>query len=115
MPSTDELQFAPTSTGGSPDAQPPFAGTPPFESWGRYPAYDAKVVPLHWQGDFPRVIDGVHSGALAVGLGRSYGDVCLLKDGTLLQTTGMNRLIDFNAETGVLTAESGISLAQILD
>ena len=48
-------------------------------------------------------------------MGRSYGDVCLLKDGNLLLTTGMNRLINFDAETGLLTAEAGITLAQILD
>ncbi len=48
-------------------------------------------------------------------MGRSYGDVCLLKDGNLLVTTGMNRLIDFDPETGLLTAEAGITLAQILD
>ena len=94
--------------------QPP-SGPPQFESWGRYPKYGAKVVPLNWQGDFPGVLAGSHESALPVGLGRSYGDVCLLKDGTLLQTTGMSRLIDFNPETGVLTAEAGISLAQILD
>ena len=48
-------------------------------------------------------------------MGRSYGDVCLLKDGNLLVTTGMNRLIAFDPETGLLTAEAGITLAQILD
>jgi FAD/FMN-containing dehydrogenase len=48
-------------------------------------------------------------------MGRSYGDVCLLKDGNLLLTTGMNRLLDFDPETGLLTAEAGITLAQILD
>jgi FAD/FMN-containing dehydrogenase len=88
---------------------------PPFESWGRYPAFDATLRPLHWQGDFPSAIAGVHTGALAVGMGRSYGDVCLLKDGTLLPTTGMDRLLSFDAETGLLTAEAGITLAQILD
>jgi FAD/FMN-containing dehydrogenase len=93
----------------------PFTGKPPFESWGRYPAYDATVKALHWQGDFPHIIDGVHSGALPVGMGRSYGDVCLLKDGTLIKTTGMNRLLAFDPATGLLTAESGITLAQILD
>lgn len=93
----------------------PFTGTPPFESWGRYPRYNATVKNLHWQGDFPRIIDGVHTGALPVGMGRSYGDVCLLKDGTLLRTTGMNRLLAFDAATGLLTAEAGITLAQILD
>jgi FAD/FMN-containing dehydrogenase len=87
----------------------------PFESWGRYPTYPSTVVPLHWQGDFPGSLEGIHSGALAVGMGRSYGDVCLLKDGTLLQTTSMNRLLAFDPATGILTAEAGISLAQILD
>jgi len=90
-------------------------GPAPFESWGRYPAYDAKVLPLNWQTDFPHVLDGVHGGALAVGMGRSYGDVCLLKDGTLLQTTSMNRLLAFDPISGLLTAEAGITLAQILD
>ena len=87
-------------------------GTPEFESWGRYPEYNATLKPLYWQGDFPGVLDGVHNGALAVGLGRSYGDVCLLDGGTLLPTTAMNRLIDFDPETGLLTAEAGITLAQ---
>ncbi len=90
-------------------------GKPPFESWGRYPTYDAKLIPLHWQSDFPAVTQDLHDGALPVGMGRSYGDVCLLKDGNLLVTTGMNRLIDFDPETGLLTAEAGITLAQILD
>ena len=101
-----------TTTAATPEPDP---APPQFESWGRYPRYNARVVPLNWQSDFPGVIAGSHDSALPVGMGRSYGDVCLLKDGTLLQTTGMNRLIDFNAATGILTAESGISLAQILD
>ena len=91
------------------------AGKAPFESWGRYPTYGAKIVPLHWQSDFPAAIDGIHNGALPVGMGRSYGDVCLLKDGNLLLTTTMNRLIAFDTETGLLTAEAGVTLAQILD
>jgi FAD/FMN-containing dehydrogenase len=90
-------------------------GPAPFESWGRYPTYGAKIVPLHWQSDFPGVTNGLHNGALPVGMGRSYGDVCLLRDGNLLLTTGMNRLIGFDAETGFLTAEAGVTLAQILD
>lgn len=89
--------------------------SPPFESWGRYPKYDANVIPLNWREDFPRVAQGLANGVLPVGMGRSYGDVCLLEGGNLLVTTGMNRLIDFNPATGVLTAEAGITLAQILD
>jgi FAD/FMN-containing dehydrogenase len=112
MPSSAELDFntpQPTEAGDKPSAPPP------FESWGRYPEYNADLKQLHWQGDYPKAIDGVHHGALAVGMGRSYGDVCLLKDGTLVQTTSMNRLLDFDPVTGLLTAEAGITLAQILD
>ncbi len=108
MPSAVETP----TTNAAPDTTPV---KPPFESWGRYPVYDADVRSIHWQDQFPRVIDGVHHGALPVGMGRSYGDVCLLKDGTLVKTTGMNRLLGFDPATGVLTAEAGITLAQILD
>lgn len=86
-----------------------------FESWGRYPNHRAKLTPLHWQSDFPAVIQNMHDGILPVGMGRSYGDVCLLNQGNLLVTTGMNRLLAFDPSTGVLTAEAGITLAQILD
>jgi FAD/FMN-containing dehydrogenase len=104
-----EVVTSPASGSASP------AGSPQFESWGRYPKYDAKVIPLNWRDDFPRVAAGLHNGALPVGMGRSYGDVCLLEGGNLLLTTGMNRLIDFDPVTGILTAEAGITLAQILD
>jgi FAD/FMN-containing dehydrogenase len=112
MSSSAELDF---HTPPPDEASEKPTAPPPFESWGRYPVYQAELKQIHWQGDFPRAIDGVHHGALAVGMGRSYGDVCLLKDGTLLQTTSMNRLLDFDPATGLLTAETGITLAQILD
>jgi FAD/FMN-containing dehydrogenase len=90
-------------------------GKPPFESWGRYPTYDAEVRTLHWQSDFPAILEDTRNGALPVGMGRSYGDVCLLQEGTLLRTTGMDRLLGFDPSTGLLTAEAGVTLAEILD
>lgn len=84
-----------------------------FESWGRYPNLQSEVVPLHWTSDFP-LRRGINK-QLPVGFGHSYGDVCLLGNGTLLQTTGMDRLLHFNPESGVLKCEAGISLACILD
>ena len=112
MPATAEPRLA---NPVPPAAEPTALGHAPFESWGRYPTYDAEVKNLHWQGDFPRAIQDTHHGVLPVGMGRSYGDVCLLENGTLLKATGMNRLLNFDPETGLLTAEGGITLAQILD
>jgi FAD/FMN-containing dehydrogenase len=97
------------------EALPQPEGQAPFESWGRFPRYPGRIVPMHWQQDFPANIAGLHNGALPVGMGRSYGDSCLLKDGNLVLTTGMNRLLHFDPETGILTAEAGLTLAQILD
>ncbi|MGA8107847.1 MAG: FAD-binding protein, partial [Acidobacteriaceae bacterium] len=87
---------------------------PGFESWGRYPKLAAEVVPLHWRTEFP-LARPTGRKQLPVGLGRSYGDVCLLENGTLLATPGMDRLLHFDAATGVLCCEAGASLEQILD
>jgi len=92
----------------------PIEEAPTFESWGRYPKLQAEVVPLHWASDFPLSQPPVTK-QLPVGLGRSYGDVCLLENGTLLQTSGMDRLLCFDPATGLLRCEAGISLQQILD
>ena len=56
-----------------------------------------------------------YDGSLTIhGLGRSYGDVCLTKNGTMLVTTGINRLIDFDSEGGKIVAEAGVTLDEIL-
>jgi FAD/FMN-containing dehydrogenase len=114
MSATRTLPDSPAAPAPEPSGQAA-SQTDAFESWGRYPKYSAHIVPLHWQQDFPANVAGLHNGALPVGMGRSYGDSCLLQDGNLLLTTGMNRLIAFDAETGLLTAEAGVTLAQILD
>lgn len=86
-----------------------------FESWGRYPKIDSELRPLHWTGDFPPPGDLPPSSLLPVGMGRSYGDVGLLQNGTLLSTQGLDRLLAFNAQSGLLRCESGVTLAEILD
>jgi hypothetical protein len=108
---TAEPEVVPTASASTESAP----GQPRFESWGRYPKYGAKVIPLNWRATSPPSWRERTTARSRSDMGRSYGDVCLLKDGTLLQTTGMSRLIDFDPATGVLTAEAGISLAQILD
>ena len=51
---------------------------------------------------------------LGYGLGRSYGDSCLNQDGVLIQMSGLNRILTFDNETGDLTCEGGVTIAQIL-
>jgi FAD/FMN-containing dehydrogenase len=83
------------------------------ESWGRYPrATPAKIsrltnrlAPLP-ESDLP---------LLVYGNGRSYGDVCLNDGGHVLLARGLDRFIAFDADTGVLRAEAGVLLSEILE
>lgn len=51
---------------------------------------------------------------LPFGNGRSYGDVCLNDGGALLLARGLDRWIAFDPATGVLRAEAGVLLSEIL-
>jgi FAD/FMN-containing dehydrogenase len=46
--------------------------------------------------------------------GRSYGDSCLNDGGALLDVAGLDRLIAFDADQGLLRCEPGVTLAQVL-
>ena len=58
--------------------------------------------------------DGEWRSRLAIGLRRSYGDSCLNSDGAMIDMSGLDRFISFDAASGVLRAEAGASLSQIL-
>lgn len=69
-----------------------------------------RIVPLHWPPDrLP-----AERPLLAQGLGRSYGDVCLNADGTLLATRGLDRFLALDEGGPTLTCEAGVSLGEIL-
>lgn len=51
---------------------------------------------------------------MAIGLRRSYGDSCLNSGGALIDMRGLDRFIAFDAESGILRAEAGVSFSEIL-
>ena len=84
------------------------------QSWGRYPASaPACVVPLTWRTALPPLA-AIGEPVLAYGQGRSYGDACLNNGGALLDTRGLDRFIAFDPATGLLRAEAGVTLAEVL-
>ncbi len=81
-------------------------------SWGRLQASPHQVSYLHDRDRIPRDIGGLAPG-LAHGMGRSYGDVCLNPGGSLWITTGLDKFIDFDPNTGLLSCEAGVLLRDI--
>ncbi|MBL1266188.1 MAG: FAD-binding oxidoreductase [Halomonas sp.] len=82
-------------------------------SWNRLPKVAPEAVYALTQRT-AIVPDSLPRPMLAYGNGRSYGDVCLTEQGTLLLTRGLDRFIEFDAQHGVLRCEAGVTLAEIL-
>lgn len=83
--------------------------------WGRYPSHRGHVYRPERLTDVARVLtSGAQPSFISRGLGRSYGDAALNKDGGIISHLRLNRLLAFDAEAGVLECETGISLAEII-
>ena len=53
-------------------------------------------------------------GVIARGLGRSYNNAAQSADGVVISTARMNRIIELDATTGLVTCEAGVSLEQLM-
>jgi len=90
-----------------------------YESWGRTPKADHQVTRMAGRSSsLPELpADGT---ILPYGCGRSYGDSCLNnheagQTGHILATDNLDRFIAFCPDSGLLTVEAGVTLADILD
>lgn len=79
--------------------------------WGRYPVTEAEVARVRSREDLVEQLRRPGPW-LAQGSCRSYGDACL--GARVLSTLPLGHLLAFDAETGVLRAEAGITLDEIL-
>jgi decaprenylphospho-beta-D-ribofuranose 2-oxidase len=84
----------------------------PISGWGRYPVQTCELQRPERYADL-RPDDSVS--LIARGQGRSYGDAALNENGRVLLTERINRLLDFDLESGILRAEAGVTLAEILN
>jgi FAD/FMN-containing dehydrogenase len=76
-------------------------------SWGLYPIPQNQKA-IHFSGTLPKSI------GLPRGQGRSYGDSCLVSDGTLIKSEWLDHFSAFDEMTGVLTCEAGVTIDQTL-
>lgn len=86
-----------------------------FQSWGLYPPARQTLIRVRDASDLFSGTPDADAGWLPVGNGRSYGDSCLNDGGAVLDCRGLDRIVDFDAERGVVTCEAGVLLSAILE
>ncbi len=83
--------------------------------WGRYPRVTARCARPERRREVEEALrDRGGEPVLAHGLGRSYGDAALVSGGRVLLTRRLDRLLEFDPETGWLRAEAGVSLEEVI-
>jgi FAD/FMN-containing dehydrogenase len=82
-----------------------------LSGWGRYPAQPCELERPERYAD----LSSIACSQIARGQGRSYGDAALNEGGCVLLTERVNRLLEFDTEQGILRAESGTTLTEILE
>jgi FAD/FMN-containing dehydrogenase len=82
-----------------------------ISGWGRYPVADALLVQPTSFREFALPDD---RSVICRGEGRSYGDAAQSSDGLVVVTRGVRHVQRFDAATGVLTADAGLTFDDML-
>lgn len=88
-----------------------------LRSWGRYPPYPQTAKSCHWRADIQQTLAAMaaqHGTLLPFGNGRSYGDSCLASSDQVLHMRPLHRFIAADWETGLIRAEAGVTLDEVL-
>lgn len=85
--------------------------TQKLTNWGHYPSIDTAVLRFQWVDQVRELLSQTET-LIPRGMGRSYGDSSLFA--TVLDTTRFNKFLAFDEETGALTCQAGVTLAETL-
>jgi decaprenylphospho-beta-D-ribofuranose 2-oxidase len=85
-----------------------------LSGWGRLPVAAMDVYRPERLAAVAAIVRG-GGPIVARGLGRSYGDAAMNRDGAVILSERLDRLLDFDAESGVLRCEAGVSIGDLLE
>lgn len=85
-----------------------------LSGWGGVVRVAQAVTAPVWLDEVEKIFKTVGGPILAGGLRRSYGGTGLNPEGVLVEMAGLNRVISFDTESGILRAEAGASLSDLM-
>lgn len=85
-----------------------------ISGWGRVAPHTAAVARPKSVAELEAWVRQNHQPYLTVGALRSYGDTCANDGGPILDLTGLDRFQGFDRQTGVLTADAGVRLGDLM-
>ncbi len=92
------------------------ASRQPIAGWGNFPVEECEVYRPEALDDLQEVVARAPERDLIPrGLGRSYGDAALNRDRGVILSHRFDRMLAFDAETGVLHCEAAVSLAEVIE
>ncbi|HMO02660.1 MAG TPA: FAD-binding oxidoreductase [Oligoflexia bacterium] len=82
-------------------------------SWGGLPSAISEIYSI--KGSLSDLFSRIKADKLLVyGAGRSYGDCCLNDGGALLLAKGLDNILAFDADSGLIRVEAGITFGELL-
>src|ERR1700691_6581202 len=86
-----------------------------LSGWGRYPLSESDVYRPDRISELQAVVTGNSTSLIARGAGRAYGDAALNEQNRVVDLTRLNRMLSFDAASGLLRCEAGVTIAELID
>ena len=85
-----------------------------LSGWGRYPICESDVFRPEKFAELSAVVAANSHKLIARGAGRAYGDAALNHENRVVDLQRLNRMINFDPESGILQAEAGVTIDEVI-
>jgi FAD/FMN-containing dehydrogenase len=92
----------------------PTAKRTALSGWGRFPICESDVFRPEKFAELSAIVAANSQKLIARGAGRAYGDAALNAENRVVDLQRLNRMRSFDAESGILHAEAGVTLDEII-
>lgn len=86
-----------------------------LSGWGRFPVCESEVYRPEKMSELAAVVAANSRTVIARGAGRAYGDAALNAEHRVMDLQRLNRMLEFDSATGVLRAEAGVTIGEIIE